>query len=391
MKTKSYTDWSLGIHNLSVNKRIPITASVEVTRRCNNSCVHCYNNLPLCDPFARQNEMRAAAHMRILDEIAAAGCLWILFTGGEIFARQDFLDIYTHAKHQGFLITLFTNGTLLTPEIADYLAELPPFYIEITLYGHTKQTYEKVTGVAGSFDRCLQGIRLLLERHLPLKLKSMALTVNQDEIWQMKRFAEEELGLEFRFDALINPRYDCSQKPLEVRLSPLDAVKMDLLDPQRVAEWKKFSTIFGGPPSCVEESRKLWRCGGGLNNFAIDPYGMLRICPMSQDDAYDLRQGSFQEGWQQAIHQLRQKPISRETKCVTCGIRSMCGMCPANAQLECMDAETPVDFLCQVAHLRAYAFDIPVSSHGDCEYCKGGSRYAEIMQIVEKLMSKKDS
>ena len=63
-------------------------------------------------------------------------------------------------------------------------------------------------------------------------------------------------------------------------------------------------------------------------------------------------------------------------------------MCPANAELECMDAEVPVDFLCQVAHLRAYAFDIPVPPHGDCEYCKGGSRYQEIIQEVNKL--KKD-
>jgi radical SAM protein with 4Fe4S-binding SPASM domain len=329
--------------------------------------------------------MSTAEHFRILDEIAAAGCLWILFTGGEILARKDFLDIYTYAKQQGFLITLFTNGILITPDIADYLVELPPFYIEITLYGHSRQTYEKVTGIPGSYDRCMRGIRLLVERHLPLKLKSMALTVNQDEIWQMKHFAEEDLGLEFRFDALNNPRYDCSQSPLKVRLSPLDVVKMDLLDPQRVTEWQKFSTQFGGPPKSVEETRRLWRCGGGLNNFAVDPYGMLRICSMSQDDAFDLRQGNFQEGWEQAILELRQKSISRQTKCVTCGIRSMCGMCPANAQLECMDAETPVDFLCQVAHLRAYAFDIPVSEHGDCEYCKDGSKYAEMMQQVKKL------
>jgi radical SAM protein with 4Fe4S-binding SPASM domain len=391
LKTKSYTDWSLGIHNLSVKKRVPLTATIELTRRCNNSCVHCYNNLPLHDPFAHQNEMSAAEHFRILDEIAAAGCLWILFTGGEILARRDFLDIYTYAKQQGFLITLFTNGTLITPDMADYLVELPPFNIEITLYGYSRGTYEKVTGGPGSYDRCLRGIRLLKERHLPLKLKSMALTVNQDEIWRMKHFAEEDLGLEFRFDALINPRYDCSQSPLKVRLSPLDVVKMDLLDPKRVAEWQKFSTQFGGPPKSVEETRRLWRCGGGLNNFAIDPYGMLRICSMSQDDAFDLRQGNFQEGWEQGILQLRQKPISRQTKCVACGIRSMCGMCPANAQLECMDSEIPVDYLCQVAHLRAYAFDIPVSPHGDCEYCKGGSKYAEMMQQVEKLKQVQDS
>ncbi len=332
--------------------------------------------------------MSAREHFRILDEMAAAGCLWVLFTGGEIFARKDFLDIYTHAKQQGFLITLFTNGTLITPDIADYLAELPPFYMEITLYGYTRQTYEEVSGVPGSYERCLQGIRLLTERNLPLKLKSMALTVNQNEIWQMKRFAEEDLGLEFRFDALVNPRYDCSQSPLDVRLKPIDVVKMDLLDPKRVAEWKKFAVQFGGLPTSAEETQKLWRCGGGVNAFAIDPYGMMRMCAMSQDDAYDLRQGHFEQGWQEALYKLRQKRITRQTKCVTCGIRSMCGMCPANAQLECMDPETPVDFLCQVAHLRAYAFDIPIAPHGDCEYCQGGSQYAQMNKELKKL--KKD-
>ncbi len=385
MKTESYTDWSLGIHKLSVTKRVPISAVIEITRRCNNSCVHCCNNLPLKDQSARQNELSAEEHFRILDEIAAAGCLWVLFTGGEIFARKDFLDIYTHAKRQGLLITLFTNGTLITPEIADYLVELPPFYIEITLYGRTRQTYEQVTGVPGSYDRCMQGIRLLTERNLPLKLKTMALTVNQHEIWQIKRFVEEDLELEFRFDSFINPRYDCSQSPLDVRLSPNDAVELDLLEPKRVDEWKKFSAKFGGPPGSPEEAQQLWRCGGGLNAFAVDPYGMLQMCAMSAEDAYDLRQGSFLQGWEQALYEIRQKRISRHTKCVTCGIRSMCGMCPANAQLECMDAETPVDFLCQVAHLRAYAFDIPVFPHGDCEYCEGGSRYHEIMQMAKEL------
>ncbi len=385
MHIQGYTDWSLGVHKLSAHKRIPIGAAFEITRRCNNGCVHCCNNLPLKDHYARQNELSAAEHFRILDQIAAAGCLWVLFTGGEIFARKDFLDIYTHAKQQGMLITLFTNGTLITPQIADYLVEWPPFYTEITLYGRTRQTYEQVTGVPGSYDRCRRGIRLLTERNLALKLKTVALTVNRHEILEMKRYAEEDLGLEFRFDALINPRYDCSQSPLDVRLTPAEAVAFDLLDPKRVHEWKKFTTIFGGPPRSAEEAQQLWRCGGGRNAFAIDPYGSLQMCAMSAEDAYDLRQGSFAQGWEQALYKIRQKRVSRHTKCVTCGIRSMCGMCPANAQLECMDAETPVDFLCQVAHLRAYAFDIPVAPHGDCEYCEGGNRYQEIMQMVNRL------
>ena len=49
------------------------------------------------------------------------------------------------------------------------------------------------------------------------------------------------------------------------------------------------------------------------------------------------------------------------------------------------DAEKPVDFLCQVAHLRAYALGISVGAHGECEYCQGGSKYQDMMQTVEAL------
>ena len=130
-------------------------------------------------PAAR--ELSTDELRRIIDEIADAGCLWLLFTGGEIFARKDFLEIYTHAKQRGLLISLFTNGTQVTPAIADYLAVWRPFAIEITLYGRTRETYERLTGVPGSFDRCMRGIRLLKERGLPLKLKSVAVTINRHE------------------------------------------------------------------------------------------------------------------------------------------------------------------------------------------------------------------
>lgn len=62
-------------------------------------------------------------------------------------------------------------------------------------------------------------------------------------------------------------------------------------------------------------------------------------------------------------------------------------MCPANGELENQDAEAPVDFLCQVAHLRAHAFDLPVAAHGDCEYCPGGIGHESLMAEAIALKS----
>jgi radical SAM protein with 4Fe4S-binding SPASM domain len=325
----------------------------------------------MADRGAAAAELTTEEHLRILDELAEAGCLWLLFTGGEIFARRDFLDIYTHARRKGFLITLFTNGTMVTPRIADHLATYRPFSIEITMYGRTRETYERLTGIPGSYAKCMRGIELLVERGLPLRLKTVAVTINKHEVLDMQRFAEER-GLEFKFDSMMNPRIDCSHSPLAVRLSPAECVAFDLQDPRRMDEWKLFATKFLGPANPPERSDDLYHCGGGVNSFSIDPYGGMSICVLSRVDRFDLRRGSVREGWQTFLRGVRTKKITRPTKCTACELKSMCGMCPANGELENQDAEAPVDFLCQVAHLRAHAFDLPIAPHGECEYCPGG-------------------
>ena len=385
METQSYQDWSHELHERVVAQRVPISGSIEVTRRCNLACVHCYNNLPLGDQEAHRTELTFGEHCRILDEMAAEGCLWLLYTGGEIFVRKDFLDIYAYAKKAGFLITLFTNGTLITPLVAEYLAAWNPFSVEISLYGCKGGTHDRVTGVAGSFDRTMRGVRLLMEVGLPPILKTMVLKTNTHEIWDMKRFVEEELGLEFRFDAMINPRVGSSLAPLSMRLSPQEVVGLDLKDPKRMTEWVKFCEHFKRRAHNSEEGNELYACGGSHNAFAIDASGKLSTCVIWHGEGYDLRKGSFKEGWQDFLLKVSKKKTTRKTKCLACGLRSMCGMCPANGVLECGDAEEPVDFLCQVAHLRAYAFEIPISLHGECEYCPGGTKHLEMIESVEKL------
>jgi len=384
--TGTYTDFSLTVHGHAEPMRVPINGTIEVSHRCPLQCSHCYNNLPMNDFVARARELTYDDYTRLLDELADLGCLWLLFSGGEIFARRDFLDIYAYAKRKGFLITLFTNGTMITEKIADFLADLRPFTIEITLYGATKETYEKLTGIPGSYERCLRGIDLLLERNLPLKLKTVALSITKHEIPMMRQMAEDR-GVEFTFDAMINPRIDCSASPLAVRLKPSEIVELDLENADRVSEWRRLARNHGEPVYVEGETRQIYGCGGGINSFAIDPYGDLSICVLSHVDKYNVRDGTFREGWEKYLLGVRQRTITRPTKCTGCGLKSMCGMCAANGELENGDAESPVDFLCQVAHLRAETLDIPVRPHGDCEYCVGGSGHHLVRDAAEALKS----
>lgn len=375
----SYGAFSSALHRNARGKRLPVNGTIEVTHRCPLNCAHCYNNLPVGDAQARQGELTAAEYFRIIDEIADAGGLWLLFTGGEIFARADFLEIYTHAKQRGFLVTLFTNGTQVTAAIADYLKEWPPFAIEITLYGGTRETYERVTGIPGSYDRCIRGIHLLKERGLPLNLKTVALTLNRHEIDVMEGLAME-LGVGFKFDGMVNARIDCSHSPLEVRLAPSEIVQLDVEDPKRRAAWSQL--VNRQPVGTVPPSDTVYNCGGGVSAYSIDPQGRMSICILSTQEMFDLRTGTFIEGWEKFLGDVRARKVTRATKCNTCQIRELCSSCAATAELEHGNAESPVEYFCEVAHLRAHIVGFTPPAHGDCAFCEGGEQHAHLLEEV---------
>ena len=384
----SYGAFSADLHGRHGGGRAPLQVSIEVTRRCPLECLHCYNNLPMGDTEARDREMTKEEHFKMLDELVEMGCFWILYTGGEIFARKDFLEIYTYAKQKGFLITLFTNGNMVNERIADYLVEWPPFAIEITLYGRTRETYEALTMIPGSYDRCLRGIKLLKERGLPLKLKTVATSINKHEVVAMRRFAEEELGVEFKIDGQINPRIDCSQSPLAVRLTPEEVVALDMSAPKAMNEYRRLAQHDLQRPPNLSEIETVYFCGGGLNSFAINAYGEIGICVISQQETFDIRGSSVEAVWENSLLRLRNQKRTKVTKCVQCKIQSLCGMCPANGEMENGDRESPVSFLCHVAHLRASVIGVDVPAHGDCEFCAGGSEHDGLTGSARRIANK---
>ena len=91
----SYAQFGERLNRQVISDRIPISGSIELTFRCNFKCDHCYCNLPLNDQEAIERELETEDICRILDQIADAGCLWLLITGGEFFLGREFFEIYT--------------------------------------------------------------------------------------------------------------------------------------------------------------------------------------------------------------------------------------------------------------------------------------------------------
>jgi len=92
--------------------------------------------------------------------------------------------------------------------------------------------------------------------------------------------------------------------------------------------------------------------------------------------------------WEGYLEELRRRKRTRVTKCTQCRIQSLCGMCPANGELENGDRESPVSFLCNVAHLRAAVIGAEIPPHGDCEFCAGGSEHPALLESARRITSK---
>jgi radical SAM protein with 4Fe4S-binding SPASM domain len=337
------------------NRRIPLEGTVETTFRCNLRCAHCYVNEAADDAEVRSRELSFERLTRLIDEIVERGTLFLLLTGGEVLLRPDFPDLYVYAVKRGLLVTIFTNGTLVTDRIADLFARYPPRKIEISLYGMTRETYERVTQVPGSYDRCLRGIERLRERGVRFELKTMALAWNYDEIPAMEAYAQS-LGVPFRFDTHLNPRVDCgANRNSELQLDAERAIALDLYNPERLRDIQKFCEKYTRPEPARGPTEYVYNCGAGQSTFTVDPYGRLQMCQLSRRKFVPIRDASFQEAWDLRIPEFRSRKWQSNSVCRSCNLIALCASCPGAAEMETGDIETIVPQFCRITHRRAYA------------------------------------
>jgi radical SAM protein with 4Fe4S-binding SPASM domain len=158
--------------------------------------------------------------------------------------------------------------------------------------------------------------------------------------------------------------------------------------PKAMSEYRKLAKRDLENPPNLAPNDTVYSCGGGMNSFAMNAYGEMGICVISQQETFDVRQSGLKYAWEHSLHEVRTRKRTRVTKCIECRIQSLCGMCPANGELENGDRESPVAFLCHVAHLRAATIGVEVPAHGECEFCAGGTEHEGLLESARRIASK---
>ena len=222
---------SSNIYKKLQTSRTPLSVNFEITARCNNNCRHCYINLPEDDSKAALSELTIDEIEHIADQAVQQGVLWGLITGGEPLLRPDFSEIYLLLKKKGLLVSVFTNACLIDESHINLFKKYKPRELEVSVYGATEKTYEKVTGIKGSYKRFKRGLNLLIHNNIPVSLKAIAMRSNVNEIEQIANFCSKYSQEKFKFGPFLHMRYDRNTKRnrliTEERLTAEEIVKLE--------------------------------------------------------------------------------------------------------------------------------------------------------------------
>lgn len=329
---------SARLNALTLAGNIPVSVTIELTRRCPLACRHCY----LPETRGRTSpgpELSTARWKAALRQLARAGGLYLVFTGGEPLLRPDLAELCRAAKKLNFDVRVFSTGLGLTPALAAEFNAAGVSAFELSFYGGPA-VHDGVTGQKGSFKRTLAAGRLLKAANLKVRMKVPLMDLNAAQAGVLNRLAAAE-AFDISFDPVIAPANDGDKGALKHRLSGRAlalAVKQLQAPPG--------SSTAGAPAMD-------FLCGAGRNVCAVGPGGELYPCLQLPVKLGNLTRSAFSRIWAKApwlkrwrSYGLRDLPV-----CRACALLSYCSRCPGISLLEEGDFLAPNKAACEMAGL----------------------------------------
>lgn len=311
--------------------RVPFIGAFELTARCNLKCPACYIRHEDTAQI-RDGEFDTEKWLELGRQVFETGTVHLLITGGEPLLHRNFREIYQGLCKMGFVLTLYTNGTLIDKDFVDWIGEKPPSKIGITIYGSSPEIYERATGQKGAFKRVKETIGMLLEKKISLNLRSTITKANSNDVEAMEDFAKSfNLPISFVFN-LIKPVRG-SVCDTRTRLDPLEVCRETV---KRLPEGVRINN----------EGKEGMFCSAGRCSYWVSWDGFLLPCAFFNDRDKFIFDGSFPEKWSLMGKQM--KLIGSPSRCSNCKARDYCSVCPGRLKAETGSYDLLSEYICEV-------------------------------------------
>lgn len=352
----------------------------EITYRCNESCVHCYNpgaaHLEGEKHDRVRDELTTEEATLTLDRLAELGLFRLTISGGEAFLRRDLLDIVAHARALGMSVDIYTNGLVLTEERLDRLCTLWPRSVSVSVYSDVAEEHDAITRVAGSHKRSVDCLRRLHQRGIKTAMKSVLFKSTEGRHGSMK-FLAEDLGAALEMETSLINGQDGASTPTSFGVTD-PAVLIQL------AMTEGSSLYVGGAESNYGRQLKDFEatvCGAGVSFLHLDPEGKILSCPSLPLEYGSVRGVDIRDLWrenqrrksaprveqtrdQQMLVELRGQDLMEAWSAIRlrdyneCGTHDRCAWCqhcPGKAMLAHGDPLAPSVADCRLASARMWA------------------------------------
>jgi len=350
------------VQSMAYERTVPLNVTLELTQNCNIRCLHCYNfdrdeprraPAAACGDGQGKPELSLAEVLQIMEQLRAAGTLFLGLTGGEVMTYPHLFAVLDRARELNFAVQLLTNGTMLQPGVAARLATYKNLLgASISIYGATPGVHDGITQIPGSWRRTWDGVRRLRQLGLSVRLKFIVMRQNAHEVAAMRAAAEGE-GFPYLVDVTITPRHDGTRGSLETRV---DDGQLDELyrGPLR-------DMVRRGPRQ-MTEARFPCNCARG--NCAISSHGDVYPCISVPWSAGNVREQPFIDIWRTSpvFQRIRGLRIADYPACAPCEDKPYCNR-SRGAALNYSGSYTGTDpFVCRTAAItRAIATESPAS------------------------------
>jgi len=317
----------------------PFLVALNLTRRCNLRCAHCY-----LDAGTRESgdpdELDTAAVRGVLDGIAAVNpaCMVVL-TGGEPLLRPDIYDLCAHASNLGLMAVVGTNGTLLTASNVRRLLNTGVSGVGISVDSLTPAFHDGFRGLAGAWKHTMVGIENCRRLGLSFQIHMSVHRGNVGEVEAMMDWAHAQGALVMNFFFLVctgrgERMTDITPQQYEQVLSQLLAAQdrySGMMVRARCAPHFKRLAFQKDPGSPLTKAQGYegGGCLAGTHYCRITPTGDVTACPYIEVPVGSLSEQSFAEIWEHSeMFQALRKP-KLAGKCGRCEFSILCGGCRA--------------------------------------------------------------
>ena len=307
-------------------KDIPISGVFELTPFCNLDCKMCYVHLKK-NQLCGSSLLEAETWKKLISDAVKRGMMYSKLTGGECLTYPHFKEIYLFLRDKGVETSILTNGILLDETTVEFLVANPPANIQITLYGASDDTYEKVTGHR-AFSKVIENIKNIISANLPLSVvvTPSSFMTDGEEIVNLIH----SLGLPVTINSgLMSPRKETGRKKSDaapdiyVRMMKL---RRDLLGGTD-ADGRESELFLTEAAKIPDNPPKGVTCGAGRSTFSISWRGEMRPCNTFPDVAENVLETGFPEAWRRINKQVKEYPLPIE--CEGCKFKKVCKHCVA--------------------------------------------------------------